>query len=173
MRITTFGELQVSERFKTPNIRNHPYALTVWRKLNDSYIYLSENASFDMNAESSYCRSAFKQHDLVWSLTAEEAEAQDAIYDQWCTVFVSAEAAKAGELALCERTRRKEQDAIKPCACGCDRAVVVTLVQCPKCLKEGGRRPVVNEAIALWNETNRKPCEIKTNVTRERGDNGK
>jgi hypothetical protein len=89
MRMTSFGELKVTEQFVTCRIRNHPYDIVVWRKLNDEYKYLGDDAVFDNNAESLYCHSAFPPHEVVWSLNAEEAVEQTAIYRQWCTRYVS------------------------------------------------------------------------------------
>ena len=89
MRITTFGDLELGEAFKTNKITNHASDITVWRKLNDEYKYTSVDAVYDNNAKSLYCYTAFMKHDIIQSLDENESKEQEEIYKHWCVKFVS------------------------------------------------------------------------------------
>jgi len=105
MRFTTFDDLGISEQFKTNEIKNHPYHITVWRKINDCYKYLEHEANYENNARSLYCFTAFKKHDLVWALNEEEAHEQQEIYKQWCSRYVSMKDAEQNVLILKQEER--------------------------------------------------------------------
>ena len=100
MQFKTFGELEMGDKFITPKIRNHPYDIAVWTKLNDSYKYLNADATYENNAESLYCYTAFGKKEMVIKLNADEAKEQEGIYKQWASKYVSKHSAE---------TKKKEE----------------------------------------------------------------
>ena len=89
MEFKKFGNLKQGDKFIVPEIENHPYYITVWTKINDCYKYLSNDAAYKNNAESSYCYTAFGKNEMVIKLNEKESKEQQKIYNQWCTRYVA------------------------------------------------------------------------------------